>query len=60
MLVDMNAPWGTADNYNPARPFPAIDQVALAVRATDRSGRAASRGKGQTDGGGVTVANISH
>ena len=31
---DTNAPWGTADNYNPAHPFPAIDQVAHAVRAT--------------------------
>jgi hypothetical protein len=38
VLVDMNAPWGTADNYNPAQPFRAIDQVALAVRTTDRSG----------------------
>jgi hypothetical protein len=38
VLVDMNAPWDTADNYNPAHPFPAIDQVALAVRAISRSG----------------------
>ena len=31
VLLDMSAPWGTADNYNPAHPFPAIDEVSLAV-----------------------------
>jgi hypothetical protein len=36
VLVDMDAPWRTADNYNPAHPFPAIDQVALAVTGTGR------------------------
>ena len=29
---------GTAENYNPAHPFPAIDQVVLAVTAATRSG----------------------
>jgi hypothetical protein len=24
-------PWGTADNYNPAQPFPAIDTLAIAI-----------------------------
>ncbi|MDQ3642260.1 MAG: WYL domain-containing protein [Actinomycetota bacterium] len=23
--------WGTADNYNPAHPFPVIDEVAVAI-----------------------------
>ena len=31
VLLDMSAPWATADNYNPAHPFPAIDEVSLAV-----------------------------
>jgi hypothetical protein len=30
-LADTTSPWATADNYNPARPFNAIDQVILAV-----------------------------
>jgi hypothetical protein len=25
------SPWGTADNYNSSRPFPAIDEVTVAV-----------------------------
>ena len=29
--ADHAAPWATADNYNPAHPFPAIDEVSLAV-----------------------------
>jgi hypothetical protein len=31
VLVDMDAPWGRADNYNPAHPFPAIDEVSVAL-----------------------------
>ena len=31
VLVDLSAPWGTAENYNPAHPFPAIDEVTIAV-----------------------------
>jgi hypothetical protein len=31
VLMDISAPWGTADNYNPARPFPAIDEVVVAI-----------------------------
>ena len=30
-LADTTAKWASADNYNPARPFNSIDQVALAV-----------------------------
>jgi hypothetical protein len=29
--TDPNSTWGTADNYNPSHPFPAIDQVTIAV-----------------------------
>jgi hypothetical protein len=25
------SPWGTADNYNSSHPFPAIDEVTIAV-----------------------------
>jgi len=25
------SPWGTADNYNPSHPFPAIDKLAIAI-----------------------------
>jgi hypothetical protein len=31
VLVDMSSPWGTADNYNPAHPFPVIDEVTIAI-----------------------------
>ncbi len=36
VLVDMTAAWGTANNYNPAHPFPAVDEVAVAVPASNR------------------------
>jgi hypothetical protein len=29
------SPWGTADNYNPSHPFPAIDQVTIAIPSND-------------------------
>ncbi len=29
--ADPTTPWRTADNYNPSRPFNAIDHVAVAV-----------------------------
>ena len=32
-LADHTAPWGTADNYDPAHPFNAIDDVTIAVPA---------------------------
>ena len=38
VLVDMSAPWGTADNYNPAHPFPAIDEVTVAITQLARHG----------------------
>jgi len=31
VTTDMTAPWGTAANYNPTRPFPAVDEVVLAI-----------------------------
>ncbi|MDA8300736.1 MAG: hypothetical protein M0005_04150 [Actinomycetota bacterium] len=31
VVADMAAPWGTAENYNPTRPFPAVDEVVAAV-----------------------------
>ena len=35
--ADPASPWQTADNYNPAQPFPAIDQVAVAITTRDPS-----------------------
>ncbi len=32
--ADPASPWQTADNYNPSRPFPAIDTVAVAITGT--------------------------
>jgi hypothetical protein len=29
--ADPTSAWGTAQNYNPAHPFPAIDQLAIAI-----------------------------
>ena len=29
--ADPPSTWATADNYNPAHPFPAIDQLAIAI-----------------------------
>lgn len=29
--ADMAAPWETAENYNPAHPFPAVDEILAAV-----------------------------
>ena len=34
--ADGTTPWATADNYNPSRPFNAIDQVAVAVSSDNR------------------------
>jgi len=31
ITADPTGPWGTADNYNPAQPFPAIDEIAIAI-----------------------------
>lgn len=31
VLADMTIPWQTADNYNRSRPFPAIDEISIAV-----------------------------
>lgn len=31
IATDTTAPWQTADNYNPRRPFPAVDQVSVAI-----------------------------
>ena len=31
VAADMAAKWGTAENYNPTRPFPAVDEVVAAV-----------------------------
>lgn len=31
VVADPTTPWGTADNYNPSRPFNSIDQVTLAI-----------------------------
>jgi hypothetical protein len=35
--ADMASPWQTADNYNNSHPFPAIDEVTIAVTADDQS-----------------------
>lgn len=35
--ADPASSWQTADNYEPAHPFPAIDQVAIAVTTHDAS-----------------------
>jgi hypothetical protein len=35
--ADLASPWQTADNYNYSHPFPAIDEVAIAVTADDQS-----------------------
>jgi hypothetical protein len=37
VLVDLVAPWATADNYNPTHPFPAIDEVAVAISSAGSS-----------------------
>lgn len=31
IAADPVSPWGTADNYNPAHPFQAIDEVTIAI-----------------------------
>jgi len=31
VVADMAALWGTAENYNPTHPFPAADEVVVAV-----------------------------
>lgn len=31
LAAEPAGPWGTADNYNSSHPFPAIDEVAIAV-----------------------------
>jgi hypothetical protein len=36
--ADPASPWQTADNYNPAHPFQAIDQVAIAITTRDPNG----------------------
>jgi len=33
--VDNHSAWGTADNYNYSRPFPAIDEVSIAITPHD-------------------------
>ena len=30
-VADTASPWGTADNYNASHPFPAIDEVTIAI-----------------------------
>lgn len=37
VLADHPRRWCSADNYNPSRPFPAIDQVTIAIAAEDPS-----------------------
>jgi hypothetical protein len=32
---DHTSTWATADNYNPTRPFPAIDHVTIAITTND-------------------------
>ena len=34
VLADPSSPWETADNYNPAHPFNAIDHLSIAVAAS--------------------------
>ncbi len=31
LTTETTIPWQTADNYNPARPFPAIDNLTISV-----------------------------
>ena len=31
VVAEPPARWGTADNYNPSHPFPAIDEVTIAI-----------------------------
>jgi len=31
LVGELAGPWGTADNYNSSHPFPAIDEVTIAV-----------------------------
>ena len=31
VAADAASAWGTADNYNPSHPFPAIDEVTVAI-----------------------------
>ena len=31
VTADMAASWGTVENYNPNHPFPAVDEVVVAV-----------------------------
>jgi hypothetical protein len=38
VVVDLATPWGTADNYNPDHPFPAIDEVAVAISSAGPPG----------------------
>jgi hypothetical protein len=33
--ADPASTWGTADNYNPSQPFPAIDETAIAITPND-------------------------
>ena len=35
--ADPASSWQSADNYDPAHPFPAIDQVAIAITTRDPS-----------------------
>ncbi len=35
--ADPTSAWETADNYNPTRPFPAIDKTAVAITPDDPS-----------------------
>jgi hypothetical protein len=34
-VVESATPWASAENYNPARPFPSIDQLAIAIPARE-------------------------
>ena len=36
--ADPATPWGTADNYNPAHPFPFTSQIAAAITPDHRDG----------------------
>ena len=36
VTADRPSPWETADNYNPSHPFPAIDEVTIAVTPSAR------------------------
>lgn len=35
--ADPASPWQSADSYNPARPFPAIDTISVAIGPNGRS-----------------------